>query len=244
MFRLNSPRLLLLHRHRRRRTVRRNQAGRHPRDRNRRRQRRNRRSTCRSRAAPSATSSALLFVAPLPPSTPVRRPDRRPAAGHRPLRDHRARSRAAAGNTNATRSGRTNNAKLMPQLPSGHVDRIDVTVVRNPSTQVNDVEQGSYDWMQNPPPADRYAAVKRQVRGHPVPGRAADQHLLLLDEHQQGAVRRPEGAPGGQLRRRPAKRWNGSTPARSPPPSRSCRRGCPATAASTSTRTTWPRRSN
>ncbi|HEV7563888.1 MAG TPA: ABC transporter substrate-binding protein, partial [Solirubrobacterales bacterium] len=57
------------------------------------------------------------------------------------------------------------NAKLMPQLPSGHVDKIDVTVVRNPSTQVNDVEQGRYDWMQNPPPADRIAEVKSKYDG-------------------------------------------------------------------------------
>jgi peptide/nickel transport system substrate-binding protein len=58
-----------------------------------------------------------------------------------------------------------NNAKLMPQLPSGHVDKIEVTVVRNPSTQVNDVEQGRYDWMENPPPSDRYAQVKAKYEG-------------------------------------------------------------------------------
>ena len=60
----------------------------------------------------------------------------------------------------------------MPQLPGGHVDQIEVNVLRNPPTQVNDVEAGRYDWMQNPPPADRYAEVKEQVRRHPVPGRA------------------------------------------------------------------------
>jgi peptide/nickel transport system substrate-binding protein len=58
-----------------------------------------------------------------------------------------------------------NNAKLMPQLPSGHVDKIDVTVIRNPSTQVNDIEQGRYDWMQNPPPASRIAEVKSKFDG-------------------------------------------------------------------------------
>jgi peptide/nickel transport system substrate-binding protein len=58
-----------------------------------------------------------------------------------------------------------NNAKLIPQLPSGHVDKIDVTVVRNPSTQVNDIEQDRYDWMQNPPPASRIAEVKSKFDG-------------------------------------------------------------------------------
>ena len=58
-----------------------------------------------------------------------------------------------------------NNAKLMPELPSGHVDKIDITVIRNRSTQVNDVEQGKLDWMQNPPPPDRYAEVKSKYEG-------------------------------------------------------------------------------
>jgi peptide/nickel transport system substrate-binding protein len=57
------------------------------------------------------------------------------------------------------------NAELMPQIPSGHVDRIEVDVIRNPSTQVADLESGRYDWMGNPPPADRYAAVKSKYEG-------------------------------------------------------------------------------
>ena len=57
------------------------------------------------------------------------------------------------------------NAKLLPEIPSGHVDRIEVDVLRNPSTQVNDVESGRSDWMGNPPPADRYAAVKSKYDG-------------------------------------------------------------------------------
>jgi peptide/nickel transport system substrate-binding protein len=57
------------------------------------------------------------------------------------------------------------NAKLLPEIPSGHVDRIEVDVLRNPATQVNDLEAGRYDWMGNPPPADRYAAVKSKYEG-------------------------------------------------------------------------------
>ena len=49
-----------------------------------------------------------------------------------------------------------NNAALLPQIPSGHVDRISVAVVRNGSTEVNGVENGEYDWMQIQPPTDRY----------------------------------------------------------------------------------------
>jgi peptide/nickel transport system substrate-binding protein len=67
------------------------------------------------------------------------------------------------------------NAKLVPEVPSGHVDRIVFDVLRNASTQVNDVESGRYDWMWNAPPADRYAAVKEQYEGtqfevNPAPG--------------------------------------------------------------------------
>lgn len=57
------------------------------------------------------------------------------------------------------------NSKAMPEYPTGSVDGAKITVVRNAQTQVNDVEQGKYDWMQNPPPADRYAQVKDKYEG-------------------------------------------------------------------------------
>ncbi|MGN6216168.1 MAG: ABC transporter substrate-binding protein [Solirubrobacterales bacterium] len=57
------------------------------------------------------------------------------------------------------------NSKAMPEYPSGNVDKAKMTVVRNPETQVNDIEQGKYDWMQNPPPASRYAQVKEKFEG-------------------------------------------------------------------------------
>lgn len=60
---------------------------------------------------------------------------------------------------------KTTNAALIPEIPSGYMDEIDVTVVRNGATQVNEVEQGRTDWMQNSPPADRYAAVKAKYDG-------------------------------------------------------------------------------
>jgi peptide/nickel transport system substrate-binding protein len=57
------------------------------------------------------------------------------------------------------------NGKAMPDLPSGIVDGAKVTVVRNEQSQVDDVEQGVYDWMQNPPPSSRYAEVKERFEG-------------------------------------------------------------------------------
>jgi peptide/nickel transport system substrate-binding protein len=58
-----------------------------------------------------------------------------------------------------------NNADLMPDLPSGHVDRIEVAVTRNQATQVNDVIQGKTNWMFDPLPADRVAEVKQRFEG-------------------------------------------------------------------------------
>jgi peptide/nickel transport system substrate-binding protein len=57
------------------------------------------------------------------------------------------------------------NSEAMPDLPSGHFDRIEITVIGNPATQVNDIEQGKYDWLQPPPSPDRYAAVMNKYEG-------------------------------------------------------------------------------
>jgi peptide/nickel transport system substrate-binding protein len=106
----------------------------------------------------------LLFVALLPAGTPARNlsADPPPATGPYAIVD----TQPGKG-WSYERNPRwlADNAKLMPDLPSGHVDRIEVTVIRNPSTQVNDVEQGKFDWMENPPPADRYAEVKGRYEG-------------------------------------------------------------------------------
>jgi peptide/nickel transport system substrate-binding protein len=58
-----------------------------------------------------------------------------------------------------------NNAKLLPQLPSGHVDAIKIQVLRNPQTEVNYVESGKLDWMGNELPPDRYQDVKSKYEG-------------------------------------------------------------------------------
>ena len=107
---------------------------------------------------------ALMFVAPLPSDTPDKNQtaDPPPATGPYVITS----SQPGQGWEYARNpQWLANNAKLMPDLPSGHVDKIDVTVIRNPSTQVNDVEQGKFDWMQNSPPGDRYAEVKSKYEG-------------------------------------------------------------------------------
>jgi peptide/nickel transport system substrate-binding protein len=66
------------------------------------------------------------------------------------------------------------NGGLMPDLPSGHVDKIEITVVRNKATSVNEIERGKSNWMQSVLPADLYNKVKDKYEGtqfrveHPI----------------------------------------------------------------------------
>ncbi|MET0557897.1 MAG: ABC transporter substrate-binding protein [Solirubrobacterales bacterium] len=118
-------------------------------------------------ASPRSTFTdelAMPYVALLPAGTPARdlSADPPPATGPYVITS----SKPGRGWEYARNPvWKTTNAALMPEIPSGHVDEIQFTVVRNGSTQVNDVEQGRSDWMQNAPPADRYAEVKSRFDG-------------------------------------------------------------------------------
>ena len=57
------------------------------------------------------------------------------------------------------------NGPAMPQLPDGHVDKIEFEVRSNPSAQVEEVERGEVDWMKNPPPPERYAEIRKRYEG-------------------------------------------------------------------------------
>ena len=107
---------------------------------------------------------ALPFVAPLPKGTPDEdlTSDPPPATGpYEIVSSQPGKSWSYERNPFWEKA----NAERMPEIPSGHVDRIEVTVLRNPATQVRDVETGRFDWMENPPPPDMYAAVKDKYEG-------------------------------------------------------------------------------
>ncbi|HET7589284.1 MAG TPA: ABC transporter substrate-binding protein [Solirubrobacterales bacterium] len=107
---------------------------------------------------------ALPFVAPLPAGTPDEDLSAHPPAATGPyeiVSSKPGRGWSYARNPYWAKA----NAKAMPQIPSGHFSRIEVTVLRNPSTQVSDIESGRFDWMENAPPADRYAEVKSKYEG-------------------------------------------------------------------------------
>ncbi|MGV1049147.1 MAG: ABC transporter substrate-binding protein [Solirubrobacterales bacterium] len=107
---------------------------------------------------------ALMFAAPVPAGTPDEDLSANPPPGTGPykiINSQPGRGWEYERNPYWAKA----NSKAMPEYPTGHVDGAKVTIIRNPQTQVNDVEQGKFDWMQNPPPASRYAQVKEKYEG-------------------------------------------------------------------------------
>ena len=170
-----------------------------------------------------------MFVAPVPPDTPDEDQSADPPPGDRPLHDHQVAAGQRLGIRTQPLLGESQR-ESDAGLPDGH-DRQDQdrrsSATRSPRSTTSN--RASYDWMQNPPPADRYAGSQGQIRGHPVPSRADDQHLLLLDEHDRSRRSTTSKSARRSTTRSTRRRWNGSTPASSKAPTRSCRRGCRAT---------------
>ncbi len=107
---------------------------------------------------------ALMFTAPVPPDTPDKNQTPDPPAATGPYEI--THSDPGQGWTlERNPQWQKNNAKIMPDLPSGHIDKFDIKVVRNQSSQVNDIEQGNANWMFDPPPPDRYAEVQAKYDG-------------------------------------------------------------------------------
>jgi peptide/nickel transport system substrate-binding protein len=106
----------------------------------------------------------LLFVALLPSDTPVKNlsSDPPPATGpYEIVKSERGRGWEYERNPQWA----TANGEAMPDLPDGNVNRIEISVTSNDSTQVNEIERDETNWMANPPPADLYASVKDKFEG-------------------------------------------------------------------------------
>ncbi len=106
----------------------------------------------------------LLFAAPLPPGTPAKNLSATPPPASGPYEITKAEPGRGWEYERNPEWAKHNEDKLT-DVPAGHVDKIDVTVVRNDSTQVNEIEQNRTNWMQTTPPADRYAEVKEKYEG-------------------------------------------------------------------------------
>ena len=145
---------------------------------------------------------ALLFAAPVPAGTPAEPASKTPIPATGPyeivaLKPGRGWSYAR------NPQWEKNNAALVSEVPDGHVDKIEAKVVSNQSTQVNEVQQGKTDWMYDSVPPDRVAEVKAKYEGSQYRLEPSDRRRLRLDEHDPAALRRPQGAPGGQPRGQP-----------------------------------------
>jgi len=106
----------------------------------------------------------LMFVAPLPQDTPIEDLSGNPPPGTGPYMI--TKSQPGKGwEYERNPYWAKDNGKAMPEYPEGVVDHAKMTVIRNPETQVDDIERGTYQWMQNPPPASRYAEVKEKFEG-------------------------------------------------------------------------------
>jgi peptide/nickel transport system substrate-binding protein len=87
---------------------------------------------------------ALPFAAPVPSGIEARDLTSRPPPATGPYvitRSARGRGWSYARNPVWLRNG-----KLMPQLPGGHVDRISMRVIHEPSDRIRAVEDGRVDW--------------------------------------------------------------------------------------------------
>jgi peptide/nickel transport system substrate-binding protein len=107
---------------------------------------------------------ATLYAAVLPGDTPARVLTKDPPPATGPYEIVKVETgRGWSYRRNPQWEG--NNAALMPDLPGGHVDKIDVSVVRNKATEVNEIERGKAEWMQSIVPADLYNKVKDKYEG-------------------------------------------------------------------------------
>ena len=107
---------------------------------------------------------ALMFVAPIPQKTPDEDQSANPIPASGPY--YLTKSEPGRGwEYERNPYWAKDNGKQLTEIPSGHVDKIEIEVLRNQSTQVNDVESGRLNWIFDPPPTDRYQEVKEKFEG-------------------------------------------------------------------------------
>ena len=93
---------------------------------------------------------ALLFVAPVPPDTPLRDQTYTPPPATGPYLI--TSSRPGVGWSYARNPAWARNGALLPEVPGGHVGRIDISVIWNQAKQVRELKRGKLDWLFDPPP--------------------------------------------------------------------------------------------
>ncbi len=107
---------------------------------------------------------AMLFAAPLPADTKHKDLSGDPPPGTGPYEIVSAKP-GAGWDYQRNPEWAKANGKLMPKIPDGHYDDIDVSVIHNPETAVNEVIHGKVDWMEEPPPPDRFQELSDRYKG-------------------------------------------------------------------------------
>ena len=106
---------------------------------------------------------ALMFVAPVPQNTPDEDQSANPIPASGPYMI--TQSQPGRGWTYERNPYWAKDNGKEIEIPAGHVDKIEIEVQRNQSTQINDVESGKLNWIFDPPPTDRYQEVKEKFEG-------------------------------------------------------------------------------
>ncbi len=106
---------------------------------------------------------ALMFVAPVPQSTPNEDQSASPPPASGPYMITQSQPGRSWTYERNPYWAKDNGKEI--EIPAGHVDKIEMEVQRNQSTQVNDIESGKLDWIFDPPPTDRYQEVKEKFEG-------------------------------------------------------------------------------
>jgi peptide/nickel transport system substrate-binding protein len=107
---------------------------------------------------------AMLFAAPLPADTKHKDLSADPPPGTGPYVIVSAKPGRGWDYQRNPQWARAN-GKLLPQIPDGNYDDIDVQVIANAETAVNEVIRGKLDWMEEPPPPDRFQELSEKYEG-------------------------------------------------------------------------------
>ena len=101
----------------------------------------------------------LQFTAPVPPDTPGKYDPANPIPATGPYYFTEI-TPGKSWTQERNPQWDKNNAKILPDLPGGHVDKITSTVVTNFSSATTQVEQNTADSLTDPPPTDRLGEVQ------------------------------------------------------------------------------------
>jgi peptide/nickel transport system substrate-binding protein len=115
----------------------------------------------------------MLFAALLPPDTPARNLSADPPPATGPY--YITKSEAGRGWSYARNPyWAKDNGPQVSEVPAGHFDKIEISVVRNDATQVNNIERNKTMWMQTLVPSDQREAIVNKFEGtqfrveHPI----------------------------------------------------------------------------